>query len=363
MGFSEINIQKFRGIDNLTLTDCKQINLIAGCNNSGKSSVLEAIFMLTGLANSELYARVNNLRGYIVSGGDDLKLLFYNLDTTTPIKFRGSLTKNDELRELSIIPIVNNEPVVNNNLNGISNDIGQNNFLFNVSKSIISGLKSDFSIKEKHKSIAKGSSSLMVGSNNQLSVTLDKKYKEKIKGSFIASANVFNSFVTAVDEIIKNKQGQELVKVLQSIEPRIVDINTGLNGAIRVDIGLDSLIPINVMGDGIRKLLTIITTIYDSPNGILLIDEIENGLHYSALKSLWKAIIAAAKRFNVQIFATTHNIETLQYLKDVVKEDMPDFEKEVRFYTIQKVASDETKAYKYDFEQFESALEKGIEIR
>ena len=362
MGFSEIHIQKFRGIDNLTLSDCKQINLIAGCNNSGKSSVLEAIFMLTGLANAELYARVNNLRGYMVLGGDDLKLLFYNLDTTIPIKFTGISKKNEESRELSISPILNSTPILNNNLNGISNDISQNSSLFNVSKSTISGLKSDFSIKEKHKAVIKGSSSLVI-SNNQLNVSPDKKYKEKMKGSFIASTNVFNSFVTAVDEIIKNKQGQELVTILQNIEPKIVDINTGLNGVIRVDIGLDSFIPINVMGDGIRKLLTVITTIYENQNGILLIDEIENGLHYSALKSLWKAIIAAAKRFNVQIFATTHNIETLQYLKDVVKDDLHDFEKEVRFYTIQKVASDETKAYKYDFEQFESALEKGIEIR
>jgi AAA15 family ATPase/GTPase len=358
MGFSEINIQKFRGIDNLTLSDCKQINLIAGCNNSGKSSALEAIFMLTGLSNIELGNRVNNMRDYPTRGGNDFKLLFHNLDINIPIKLTGSFSTNNEIRELSISPIVNFDTGLDNMVSNNSlNETDFTNSEYSLVKSAITGLQSSFSVKEKHKSAIKGNSKFSIVANNQFNSANDKNYKEKLFARFLSSNKSFNTTAATIDRIITNKQEDEILTILKVIEPRIQKINTGINGIV------NSLIPINVMGDGIRKLLAIVTAMYDVQNGILLIDEIENGLHYSALKSLWKSIIAAAKRFNVQIFATTHNIETLQYLKDVVKDELPDFEKEVRFYTIQKVASDETKAYKYDFEQFESALENGIEIR
>ena len=364
MGFSEINIQKFRGIDNITLSDCKQINLIAGCNNSGKSSVLEAIFMLTGISNIELGNRINNIRDYPTRSGNDFKLLFHNLDTETPIKLTGAFSTNNEIRELSITPIFNFDASLDKIVNNTSsNETDFTNSEYSLAKSSISGLQSSFSVKEKHKSTIKGNSKFSIVSSNQFNSTNDKNYKEKLYARFLSSNKSLNTTAATIDRIITNKQEDEILSILKIVEPKIQKISTGINGLIRVDIGLSSLIPINVMGDGIRKLLAIITAMYDVQNGILLIDEIENGLHYSALKSLWKSIIAAAKRFNVQIFATTHNIETLQYLKDVVKDDLPNFEKEVRFYTIQKVASDETKAYKYDFEQFESALEKGIEIR
>jgi AAA15 family ATPase/GTPase len=103
------------------------------------------------------------------------------------------------------------------------------------------------------------------------------------------------------------------LKVLKNIEPLLVDVSLGLGG-INCDIGLTNLVPINVMGGGILKIFSIILAILDTENGIVLIDEIENGLYYSSQEILWNAVLEIARECNVQIFATTHSIENIKAL-------------------------------------------------
>ena len=109
------------------------------------------------------------------------------------------------------------------------------------------------------------------------------------------------------------------MEILQHIEPRIKSIAV-LKSGVNVDIGLNRLVPINMLGDGIRKLLAIITSLYECKKGLVLIDEIDNGMHFSSLSSLWKAIIKTANLLDVQVFATTHNIESLQSLNKVLSD-------------------------------------------
>jgi AAA15 family ATPase/GTPase len=68
------------------------------------------------------------------------------------------------------------------------------------------------------------------------------------------------------------------------------------------------------MGGGILKIFSIILAILDTENGIVLIDEIENGLYYSSQEILWNAVLEIARECNVQIFATTHSIENIKAL-------------------------------------------------
>ena len=66
------------------------------------------------------------------------------------------------------------------------------------------------------------------------------------------------------------------------------------------------------MGEGLIRILAIIVAIAEVENGILLIDEIENGLHVSTQEILWKAVYETAIEYNVQIFATTHSSECIE---------------------------------------------------
>ncbi len=71
------------------------------------------------------------------------------------------------------------------------------------------------------------------------------------------------------------------------------------------------MIPLSFMGEGLTSLAAIILKISGTADGVLLIDEIENGFHHSTLVNVWKAIGQAARQFNTQIFATTHSWECI----------------------------------------------------
>ena len=80
MGFINIDVQHFRGFKDLKIENLKQINLFLGRNNVGKSSMLDAIFLLAGMSNFELNIRINHLRGFVYNTGDDFSMLFHDLD-------------------------------------------------------------------------------------------------------------------------------------------------------------------------------------------------------------------------------------------------------------------------------------------
>ena len=123
--------------------------------------------------------------------------------------------------------------------------------------------------------------------------------------------------------------------------------------------GLTPLIPINLAGDGIKRILSILVTISDNKNGIVLIDEIDNGLHFSSQATLLKALMEIAKSYNVQIFATTHNYETLKKLKEVLAdESMEAYKNDVKIFTLRKLKDNIIKAYPYDYEALDYILEQ-----
>jgi AAA15 family ATPase/GTPase len=118
------------------------------------------------------------------------------------------------------------------------------------------------------------------------------------------------------------------------------------------------------MGGGVRRFLDIVTSVFEKRNSFVCIDEIENGLHYSAYKCLWKTLITFSKQNNVQLFITTHNIETLACLKSILDEtefeNMRDLSK---VFAVSKTEKSEFRAYKYSFEEFKTAIDNDIEMR
>src|SRR5262249_6882137 len=124
----------------------------------------------------------------------------------------------------------------------------------------------------------------------------------------------FSELVTA------NRQG-ELLPSLRFLEPRLDRLSLAVLGGkplIHGSIGLDRLVPLPLMGEGIRRLFSILLAISHVPSGMVLIDEIENGLHYSVMKDVWKAIAAAARQMDVQVFATTHSYECIQAAHEAI---------------------------------------------
>jgi hypothetical protein len=73
-------------------------------------------------------------------------------------------------------------------------------------------------------------------------------------------------------------------------------------------------IPIGSMGDGMWRLLSLTLSAVRCAGGVLLVDEIDTGLHYSTLTKMWKLILDTANRLDIQVFATTHSIDCVRAL-------------------------------------------------
>lgn len=359
----DIDINFFKSITHLKIEDFKRINLFVGKNNASKTTVLEALLLTVGISNPELIVNINNLRGAAFNQADDFRLIFNNLEYENNVKIVANF---DTQKREFFIEALKDASVLPNRINGTN---GQNNFqLKNTSTTIqasFNQLKINFSIKEPNIREKRYSSKITFNDEKGLDIDLDKIYKEKYNGLIISSRSFFYSnFAKSLENLIITKKEKVLIDYLAKIDDRILDIKIGINNMIYFDVGLPRLIPVHLIGDGVIKLMNILLAIIDYKNGFLFIDEIDNGLHYSVLKNLWKLIFDVSKAYNTQLFISTHDFETLKYLKEVLEEDnYAQFQEEVRSYTLKRDIKNNLKVYGYKFPEFENSIEQGIEIR
>jgi AAA15 family ATPase/GTPase len=126
----------------------------------------------------------------------------------------------------------------------------------------------------------------------------------------------------------------------------------------RID-GTHRLIPLPLMGNGMARLANLAIYIANAPNGIVLVDEVENGLHYSVMSSVWKIIALAARQSNTQIFATTHSWECIQAAHEAfASEETYDF----RLHRLGWV-NGEIKSVTYDKGSLAASLKHELEVR
>ena len=97
---------------------------------------------------------------------------------------------------------------------------------------------------------------------------------------------------------------------------------------------------------------------------MIFIDELDNGLHYSALRALWKGILVAAHKYDVQVFATTHSAEALRHLTWVLDDDEnASHRSDIAAYTLIRAKDDTVRSFRYDYEQLGFAMEHDMEVR
>jgi hypothetical protein len=154
----------------------------------------------------------------------------------------------------------------------------------------------------------------------------------------------------------------EIITTLQILEPRLDRLAILLLGGIPImhgDIGMGRLLPILVMGEGMTRLLSIVLAIATTSGGIVLIDEIENGLHYSVMTKVWAAIAQAARDADVQLFATTHSWECITAAHEAFSQS-EDYD--FRLYRLERADSD-IQPVRYDQGMLDAAIKVGMEVR
>ena len=347
--FKCIEIDRFRGIRHSKIEDLRQVNLFFGKNNCGKSSLLDAIFLISGMSNPKLPININLLRNYQRFEPSDLALDFYSLDTTHPICIKASNTERRELN-ISLWESASNKIDLLGEENNISTTDPNSKYGFLLNGSI-NGIQLESSIVLSHNTGA--------SVEYEQKVKIDSSYKENLACRYLTPKYDFYTSIEGLADVIKNKDEQFILDALRLIEPKINDIVLSQNEVL-VDIGLNKRIPINMLGDGVRKMLSVLTTIYECRDGVVLIDEIGKGFHYSVMCDFWRAIIWAAKKNNVQIYATTHDIDSIKGLRNAV---IGEKDPSVACFKLQRTPDAELKSYYYAMDSVDYALNQEIEIR
>ena len=346
--FNNLQIENFRGIKHLEIDDCKRINLLVGKNNSGKTSVLEAISLIVGVYNSGMPIGINDFVRSVLfkKNSEQTRYIFNNLDYNNHPRIITQSTRDDAKRELEISAYY---PTQITSIPSLQNST-QNPL----------GLQYDFKINNEpyHAHYIEDTSP------DKTIIQENPNFQESLPFHFVHATKRF-MIIDTFKEVIRNQQQREIVEILNIIDTNIKDLTiVGEDIYAKIEY-TERLMPIQLTGDGILRLLEILVAIegIKEQGGVLLIDEIENGLHFSVLEKFWTVIYQAAEKYNVQIFATTHNIETLQYLKSAAEKGHQTFKDNVRVYSVLKQPDGSSKVYKGDYENLQTATENNLEMR
>ncbi len=123
--------------------------------------------------------------------------------------------------------------------------------------------------------------------------------------------------------------------------------------------GSDTPIPLRSLGDGMQRLLSIALALVNAKDGVLLVDEIENGLHYQVQPQLWRVIFQTARRLNVQVFATSHSLDCIRAFQKVAHEDEQSEGMLIRL----EAKKNKIVATLFDEQELEIATHEQIEVR
>ena len=352
-GFKKIEINNFRGIDHLEIEDFSRVNVFLGQNNSGKSTVLEAIALSLGMSNPDMPQAINaNRARKPFSNFIDIKYLFHNLVSSVPPDIT-MVQADGVVRHLKLnltyvfdeLAEPNNEPV------------HQTGGVVYVNTLEINFDMTNGSSKQEYKSWVRV---------NPTGLVVNRKvadgYMEQLRGWLLSADMIPNNTVNDLTELFKRNQKNIVLSLLKLFDARINSIEI-LNDDVYIGFdGMSEMLPSRMSGDGLRRFLNIVAGSANPQNNIILIDEIDNGLHYSAYKKLWEAIFALAVSTNKQIFVTTHSKETLLKLNEMLEEH-PEYQDEMALYTLEQTKLKGHQAYRLPYEGLAEACKNNVEIR
>jgi len=163
------------------------------------------------------------------------------------------------------------------------------------------------------------------------------------------------------DEIALTPQANTVKEILRIIEPRLQDIDF-LSQQSNVNVlleGLDNPVFIGSLGDGMHHLLVIAVALASAQGGLLLLDEVETGLHHSVLIDLWRLLFQTTHRLNVQVIATTHSWDCIAAFSRVWNEIQ---ETEGQYCRLDRVGEQIVTEF-YSPDELALAVKREIEIR
>jgi AAA15 family ATPase/GTPase len=277
MNIKEINITSFRGLKEISLVELGTLNIITGDNSSGKTAVLEAIFMAFGL-NPQTFqdfpAKFRKQSGRANNKGPFWEWLFPEKNLQNDVIFEITTMDESSYSVRSIHP----------------QNVGPATILFEYSS---------------------GNQIIRFGPTG---------------GSFPAGWPIVSSpdlheinYVENADKynrVVSTSGGEErLLALIQALDKRVKKIRylkLMQDPLVYVDIGLENLVPVSQMGEAFSRVFSLYLEMIICNADILILDEIESGIHVDKMDIVWQGLAALSKQEEIQIITTTHSRECLR---------------------------------------------------
>lgn len=330
-----LEIKNFRSLADFQVGKLGQINLLVGKNNSGKSSVLEALRIYAGNAQRGLLEaiaaehdeKVRQKEGEQVEA--DQPLLFQDF-------FTGRRFPEDDETAIQIGSATDPQGVLRI----------QHAFLVETEETVIEP-GGESSIRVRRRPVAKSESPDLIwdvinallinkGEKPFPSVILDgnsPRYRTSnvdmvgsipcslIPTQFLSTDELADEW----DKIALTEHEEVVRQAMRIIAPEFENLtfvrneNSALTSrrefrrSAKVKMSdLSRPVPLNSLGDGMLRVLQLVLKLFPAKGGFLLIDEFENGLHFSVQEKVWALLFDMAKRLDIQVFATTHSWDCIE---------------------------------------------------
>lgn len=370
-----LSLDKFRGFEHLELHGLGRVNLLVGTNNSGKTSVLEAIQLLLsyghlGSIYSTLFRRGEQLLGEAERRPQpeaDVCRLFhgYGLEAGSIFSIIG--TNNGLEKKLSAT--ISEIPPQS----GLPSGTLRQPSLFEDEPEYMQ----PYWLVLRWDGVDSIEAALPISPRGGLSIEAMRRPGRQNGGGksirFIPTASLSVDEVVALfEESVLTPEEDLVIEALRTIEPTIERIASvsidrpyyrnylgGRGGIVVKCAGIQPRIPIGSMGDGMWRMLGLALALVHAKGGVVLVDEIDTGLHFTAMADMWKLVTKTAARFDVQVFATTHSSDCWTSLAAVAR-DSVSVGSEV---TIQRIERGKPRAVAFTEQEIVIAASRNIEIR
>ncbi|MCZ8241644.1 MAG: ATP-binding protein [Microcystis sp. LE19-131.1A] len=376
-----LKIEGFRGFQSFEMANLGRINLLVGKNNSGKTSILEAIQFLYVQNNLDIFLETISYRGEFSWSESNRTKVFeichlfpgHEIIPSKEIIIIGSRESHQESVTISVKSI----PIQLSLFSDKNDDLNNDNIFDDEewNKLLLSIRWSQSQKPIELELLANGTlardSIRRMASLSRISHKIG--IDNKIELRFLTPFSLTSSDMAALfDNIVLSPLEDLIIESLKIIEPKIERIasigsgkystanNLGVRGGFLIKIkNHDQPIPIGSLGDGFWRMLGLVLAMVNLENGILLVDEIDSGLHFTVMTDMWKVVWETAKKLNIQVFATTHSRDCWQSLAELITEEkITDNE-----ITIQRIDKEKSQSVIFDPEEIVIAATSNLEVR
>lgn len=298
-----LRVEGVRAIRLLEIGSLGRVNVFVGANNTGKTSLLEALRLYASRGIPQAFREILQLRGNVLSPTPAASLEEWGiLVEAVQSLFYGGLSGINGLA-LQVGPASGEEPILTVSLETPRTDVG----FARRGSAGFPMLAIDYG-----------------GTTNEVSVEdLAQPPRPYIENQvpfavFVPPCGVAEDRLGVLwDRITLTEWEDTVLDGLRIIVPGLQGLSFVIEGGRRrVPVAkmanVRTPVPLRNLGDGINRLLSIFLAMVSARGGFLLLDEFENGLHYSVQEEVWRAVLALASRLQVQVFATTHSWDCIR---------------------------------------------------